>query len=144
MVKDQVKNVYRHAKNTNESRLVKMAVAILNLKCKEMSKNTYQYPSQKSKSRFNQEKARFNRDKYNFNGINQDLSEILSQQDFIIINLENLGLTRLISVRLNKNQRDLNQELSVISVTTVLVSSQRELNQDLTKKSKIKIFLIFQ
>ena len=103
MVKDQVKNVYRHAKNTNESRLVKMAVAILNLKCKEMSKNTYQYPSQKSKSRFNQEKARFNRDKYNFNGINQDLSEILSQQDFIIINLENLGLTRLISVSLNEN-----------------------------------------
>ena len=42
-------------------------------------------PSQKSKPRFNQEKARFNQDEYNFNGINQDLSKILSWQDFIII-----------------------------------------------------------
>ena len=54
-------------------------------------------PSQKSKWRFNQEKARFYRDKFNFNGINRDLNEILSQQDFIIINLENFGLTRLIA-----------------------------------------------
>ena len=30
----------------------------------------YYLPSQKSKSRFNQEKARFNQDEYNFNGIN--------------------------------------------------------------------------
>ena len=43
-------------------------------------------PSQKSKLRFNGEKARFNRDEYNFNSINQDLSENLSYQDFILIN----------------------------------------------------------
>ena len=60
-------------------------------------------PSQKSKPRFNWEKTKFNRDEYNFNGINWDLSEILSQQDFIVINSENLGLTRLISVSLNEN-----------------------------------------
>ena len=42
-------------------------------------------PSQKSNPRFNQEKAKFNQDEYNFNGINQDLSKILSWQDFIII-----------------------------------------------------------
>ena len=53
--------------------------------------------SQKSKWKFNQEKARFYRDKFNFNGTNRDLNEILSQQDFIIINLENFGLTRLIA-----------------------------------------------
>ena len=60
-------------------------------------------PLQKSKLRFNQEKARFIQDGYNFDGINRDLSEILSLQDFIIISLENLGLSRLISVRLNEN-----------------------------------------
>ena len=60
-------------------------------------------PSQKIKPRFNREKARFNRDEYNFNGINRDLSEILSYQDFIIINLEDLSLTRLTSVSLNEN-----------------------------------------
>ena len=60
-------------------------------------------PSQKSKPRFNREKAIFNQDEYNFNGINQDFNDILSWRDFIIINLENLGLTRLISVRLNEN-----------------------------------------
>ena len=38
-----------------------------------------------------------------FNGINWDLNKILSWQDFIIINLENLGLTWLISVKLNEN-----------------------------------------
>ena len=60
-------------------------------------------PSQKSKPRFNREKATFKQDEYNFNGINQDFSDILSWRDFIIIILENLGLTRLISVRLNEN-----------------------------------------
>ena len=59
------------------------------------------YVLQKSKLRFNGEKEIFNREKYNFIGINQDLSKILSSQTFIIIKLENRGLTRLINARLN-------------------------------------------
>ena len=59
------------------------------------------YVLQKNKLRFNGEKEIFNREKYNFIGINQDLSKILSSQTFIIIKLENRGLTRLISARLN-------------------------------------------
>ena len=70
--------------------------------CIESETNGRQ-PSQKSKPRFNREKARFNQYEYNFNGINRDLTEILSYQDFIIINLENLGLTWLIFVRCNEN-----------------------------------------
>ena len=61
------------------------------------------YVLQKNKLRFNGEKEIFNREKYNFIGINQDLSKILSSQTFIIIKLENRGLTRLISARLNEN-----------------------------------------
>ena len=59
------------------------------------------YVLQKNKLRFNGEKEIFNREKYNFIGINQDLSKILSSQTFIIIKLENRGLTRLINARLN-------------------------------------------
>ena len=66
-------------------------------------KKPYSYPHKKVSRDLTEKKARFNRDMYNFNGINRDLSEILSEWDFIIINLENLGLTRLISVKFNEN-----------------------------------------